>query len=231
MPETMHEVEELIALCVESGVGMPTLLVVPGLDWNRSQLHQLRRWHGEECELAGHGWQHRCPRIRTLYHRLHSLLLSRDVAEHLSYGGDEVLALMRRCADWFVEQDFDLPQLYVPPAWALGNVDATRLTEQPFRLVETLRGVFNVRQRHLKALPLVGFEADNWFRQVFLSGFNRLQASKATLEVPLRIGIHPFDHRLRLRRQLAEFLTRPWESVRYATLESDCGDSEFVTSS
>jgi hypothetical protein len=99
MPETLAEVRDIVGRLERRGRGPATLLVVPGRDWTAAQVDELRRWRDRGHELAGHGWVHRAPHIRGLWHRLHSLTVSRGVAEHLSYDGRGVAELIKRCRD------------------------------------------------------------------------------------------------------------------------------------
>lgn len=219
MPHTFEEVRELVEICQSAGVSRPTLLVVPGLEWSPPQLDQIRSWEEEGLELAGHGWIHRHGTIRTWWHRFHSLFLSRNVAEHLSRPENEILELMSRCYAWFDDQGLNMPKLYVPPAWALGSVATEALVRQPFEMVETFRGVLR-RGGHFQPLPLVGYEADTWLRACALTTFNRWNQSVGgrPLDRPLRIGIHPFDHRLLLRRALQTQLERNFTAIGYKDL-------------
>ncbi|WP_149496993.1 polysaccharide deacetylase family protein [Roseiconus lacunae] len=228
MPETMTEVGELIELCQRSGHSAVALLIVPGQPWTDSDLNQIRRWEQAGCELAGHGWHHRCQSVRGLKHRIHSLLLSRQVAEHLCLSASEIETLMGRCSAWFAERQLPLPNLYVPPAWALGTITALQLARLPFRLVETLSGVVRVEGtvKRLR-MPLLGFEADSSVRRRLLRVFNemnyryarsRWNTSAVGIPAPVRISIHPFDHRLRLRDDLCRVLDIPWKSIRYSDL-------------
>jgi hypothetical protein len=221
MPETLGAVRELIDLCRQHRASPVTLLVVPGRSWTRDGLQTLRDWQAEGHELAGHGWHHRCRSIRGLRHRLHSWLISRDVAEHLALSSEQIVRLMERCGSWFGEQGLGVPSLYVPPAWALGPVDHARLRHVSFASVEVLGGVLSTRDGSLWRLPLVGFEADTRMRAAALRGWNRLNrrlASRGTR--PLRIAIHPHDHRLRLHDDLRRSLERPLRTVPYGDLTS-----------
>ena len=216
MPETLENVGQLIDLCAQNDVPCPTLLVVPGCDWSDAGIDQIRDWSQQGCELAGHGWIHRCEQIRGWKHRLHSLFISRNVAEHLCLSSDGVVELMRRCGQWFQQKGFDVPKLYVPPAWALGRASVKQLSQQPFAIIETISGLLDVRTGARQRLPLVGFEADTLLRQVAVGAFNRLTrfASPSTKR-PIRIGIHPFDDQLRLREDLRRTLAMNFDAVSY----------------
>ena len=220
MPDTMGEVSELIDLCNEHGVKSLTLLVVPGLEWTPDQLDQIRHWQQDGHVLAAHGWQHRCAKIRTWQHRVHSIFLSRSVAEHLSLEPEQVGQLMDRSGKWFEESGFGIPELYVPPAWALGKISTDQLRKQPFKMIETLTGVLIPAERTFIRLPVVGFEADNFGRQVALRFLN-LAAISITFTSHVRIAIHPYDHRLRLHLDLVKTLRKYTEFVSYDDLTTN----------
>jgi len=218
MPTTLEAVGELLHLCRELNQRAPALLVVPGRDWSPGDLERLRQWEAGGCELIAHGWVHET-RPRRLGHRLHAALISRTVAEHLDLNADGIIRLMNRSHAWFAHTGFRPPETYIPPAWALG-MSVRRLTETPFRCVETLSGILRVGETVTRlSLPLVGFEADTPLRAGFLRFWNaRSMARAARQRVPLRISIHPGDHRLRLAGDLHACLTRPWQGLRYADL-------------
>ena len=130
--------------------------------------------------LAGHGWHHKTQRIDSWSHRIHSALLSRDVAEHLALDDDTILALMNRCHRWFCEHGFHPPDLYVPPAWAMGRISNNRLSDSPFRYFEMTSGLFDSQSMRRVNLPLAGFEADTVSRATFLRGWNRLNRTMSS---------------------------------------------------
>ena len=235
MPETLERTGALIARMRHAGLPPPALLVVPGRAWNRDGVARLRAWQDEGAELVAHGWRHET-RPRGLYHRLHALLISRQVAEHLAQDQAGVRALMRRSRDWFGEQGLTPPTTYVPPAWALG-LPAGQLLDLPFSCVETLSGVYLKRERrpgddlgrhfaqHFShdlshhRLPLLGFEADTRWRARFLRFWNAWQRRAAERRGrPLRIGIHPQDAELRLSDELDRVLSGCWTPLAYTAL-------------
>lgn len=219
MPETLSRVAAALGRLRAQGAGVVTLLVVPGKTWSAADVDQLRRWSDDDCRLAGHGWVHRRGPIRNWGHRLHSLLLSRNAAEHLSRGRDDLLELVQRCGAWFAEQKLSAPELYVPPAWALGALSPGDLASTPFRFVETLTGVFDVEAARMHRLPLVGFEADTFARAAGLRPFNAVSALAArSVGAPLRIGLHPDDYELRLAASIDRLARGPWRSLAYGDL-------------
>jgi predicted deacetylase len=202
MPQTLERVAGILGRLEAAGTGGVSLLVVPGAGWTADTLDRLHGMLARGHRLAGHGWHHRCPRVRGLKHRLHSALISRDVAEHLALDAAGIEALIRRCGEWFPRHGLPQPDTYVPPAWAMGGIPRSRLYGLGFRYFETLTGVFDAGAGRFRRLPLAGFEADTRFRALALRTVNRVCASLASADRPLRIAIHPRDPELLLARDL-----------------------------
>ncbi len=216
MPETLDAVAGHIERLRAQGHQRLTLLVVPGRDWAPEGIERLAQWHNEGIELAAHGWHHRVQRLAGPYHRIHAALLSRHCAEHLALDSARIGALMTAAADWFDEQGLPRPTSYVPPAWALGSIGRDQLARLPYERIEVTRGLLAPAEGRLELLPLVGFEADTAARAHLLRGWNRMQIAWARRrQRPLRIGIHPRDHELRLAGDLQRVLAGEWESVCY----------------
>ncbi len=210
MPESLKEVENLLRLLAKHRIAAATLLVVPGKNWSVRELAILRSWQEAGWVLAGHGWRHRCGPPGTLLHRLHSRMISRDAAEHLSLCRRQIVGLMSRCHRWFAENGLSSPTLYVPPAWALGTVQRGDLCGLPFRTVETLLGLIDPEADRFFPLPLLGFEADTTARALFLKGSNAANRWFAHhTGRPLRVAIHPFDLRYGLVDDLCCLLSGP----------------------
>lgn len=214
MPNTLQRCEEIVAFLDDNGLLGPTLLVVPGLDWTTQQIDRLGRLQQAGAVLAGHGWNHRADKIRTPYHRLHSLLISRDVAEHLSLDAHGIVSMIRRCHAFFVEHDLEVSDLYVPPAWALGPIPNGMLIDTPFRLYETLTGVLDARTQILTRSPMIGFEADSAFRAISVRCWNRLNLALPTRS-PVRFSIHPNDLSLRLADDLKRLVQAGGTNLSY----------------
>ena len=208
MPETLPAVRGLIRQCHEAGWPPPVLLVVPGRDWTPAALRQLHDWQSAGHEIAGHGWVHRIDHYGGIGHRLHAALISRQVAEHLCLDAEGILALMRRCYAWLTVQGLHGPRLYVPPAWALGRVPLSRLNEQPFPYVETLRGIVEVSTGRWQSRALLGYEAGNPFQARALRVSNAVNRARARRGAGLRIGLHPHDPELALAEDLRQDLAR-----------------------
>lgn len=209
-PGTLPGVLRTLDVLDAAGARPVTLLVVPGLDWSDEDLAALRGLVASGHRLAGHGWSHAGP-PSGLFHRLHALVLSRDQAEHLSLGRADLRRLVARCHAWFGEHGFEPPELYVPPAWALGSLSRADLAELPFRWYETLAGFVDARTGQLRVHPLVGFEADTLVRQVALRLANRVNLALAgALGRAVRIALHPKDLALRLERDVRAVVERDW---------------------
>lgn len=156
--------------------------------------------------MAARGWVHRCVRHKSLWHRLYGLILSHDVAEHLSLKSDDVTELMHKSGNWPVENGFEQPLLYVTPAVAIGKISKRAMRGCRHSQVETLSGVVFPKSGQTKRPPLVGFEADTLMRELALRVFNGVALRMPTTK-PLRVSIHPFDHKLRLGKNLQQFLS------------------------
>ncbi len=218
MPESFADVEDVLMRLEGYGIPPITLLVVPGKPWKEAHMEKLREWSSMGYRLAAHGWIHEARNIRNLYHRLHSWLISRNVAEHLEWDPQDIPKNMAKSVAWFPENGLPVPDFYVPPAWALGKVrfpDALAEMDLeascPFPAhVEVLGGIIETGNGTYHPLPLVGFEADTWFREHFVRWWNRMQLNRSRkTRRPVRIGLHPFDFNLRLSRDLETLLSAP----------------------
>ncbi|HCS88766.1 MAG: DUF2334 domain-containing protein [Thiohalocapsa sp. PB-PSB1] len=203
MPSTMPAVRRLLRLLERTASQPLTLLVVPGRGWSQAATRELKVLEQAGHILAGHGWLHHIERFRNPYHWLHGLLLSRRVAEHLALDANAIIELINRCHAWFGDNGLNAPYLYVPPAWALGPISIERLAETcPFRLYETFTGILDADGRRMTRMALLGYEADALPRVPVLRGFNAINRRWAKSSGLLRIGIHPHDGELHLRRDL-----------------------------
>lgn len=195
MPSTLEHTERIFSSCQENGIDAVTLLVVPGKEWTGPALKRLRELVNCGAALAGHGWEHEVnPKDFTTFSaKLHSALLSRNVAEHLILDDKGIEALIMRCYDWFAEHELPAPTLYVPPAWAMGRIKREQLNQLPFRYYETFFGVYDNQNHEFEYSPLTGYEADTLVRAISLRFWNQLNFLITQVKSPLRIGIHPYD--------------------------------------
>lgn len=208
MPSTLSKVDDIIRTLNQHGIGNATLLVVPGKTWQNDEIDQLRQYATQGYELAGHGWHHRISRYGGLAHRLHGLFLSKNVAEHLALDEEGIARLIGQCYDWFAQHNLPPPALYVPPAWATGKISKAMLKRLPFRYYEFFSGIYDSKLDIFDRIPLVGYEADAWFRVPIVALWNRLNFISAQRQQRLRFSIHPNDFQLHLRKRLYRDLHR-----------------------
>ena len=209
MPETMDDVAAILHRLKDLNLGPVTLLVVPGRPWQTEQLETLREWVAQGHLIAGHGRFH-YTQAKRLKHRIHAALISRNVAEHLDLNEEDIISLMERCAEWFKTQFLPSPSLYVPPAWALGGVRRNALRKLPYSHIEVLRGFIETTTGQLHKTPLVGYEVDTALRAAFVRPWNKWQIRRALkTQIPLRIGLHPYDFSLRLSKDIEQLLSDP----------------------
>ena len=202
MPSNLSKIDKIITnLNNNHNIKQITLLIVPGLKWNENQISKLNNLAKQGHELAGHGWIHKTNQINTLYHKCHSKLISRDVAEHLSMNKEDILRLLENCYNWFKSSNLPIPNLYVPPAWAIGNLNNNDFKKTKFKMFETLNGIYFKDKFY--NLPLLGYEADTLFRKtaVRISNFSNKLISKL-LNLPIRLSIHPNDFELLVAKDL-----------------------------
>ena len=205
-PETLDRVTRIVHLIENAGLAPATLLVVPDRRWTASQLDRLRGFAARGHQLAGHGWSHHAASFRNFRHKLHGLLISRRSAEHLAHDRKGVTELIRRCRDWFDENQLPAPALYVPPAWAMGAVNTNDLEELGFDYYEYLWGILDRRSGKRQGIPLLGFEADTGLRTWVLRASNAINSLLARAMGKVRLAIHPYDLELRLASDLRRFL-------------------------
>lgn len=198
MPHTFSKVQYIIKHLLQKSKINLTLLIVPGYDWEERHIIKLRQLQDSGIILAGHGWCHQTKNISNIYHYLHSALISRNAAEHLSLNETEIFQLIEDCYQWFIDKNLSKPDLYVPPAWALGRISKKKLEQSSFRYFETTTGFIDSKTGQTISLPLVGFEADTTIRKFSLLIFNKINRMLATAKRPLRISIHPDDYDLKL---------------------------------
>ena len=206
-PESFGAANELVDRLTAAGPRPLSILVVPSGEWHGHQVDTLIRWERQGHVMAAHGWSHRGGAGRTLYHRIHGRVFSRDAAEHLSKSPQEILGIVRRGEQWFRDAGLRPPALYVPPAWALGDMPLRAFRETAFRWVETLGGIYDVHADRMHRLPLVGFEADTESRRRLLRLSNRLNWTLgAAARRPVRVAVHPHDLDLLLAADLARVM-------------------------
>jgi predicted deacetylase len=223
MPHTLDRVTDIILMLEAAGAGAASLLVVPDTGWTGGTLDRLHDLLARGNTLAGHGWRHECAGIRGFRHRLHSALISRNVAEHLALDAVGIEALIRRCSEWFPRNGLPQPDTYVPPAWAMGCIADERLYGLGFRYFETLTGILDAGTGRFRALPLAGFEADTRLRALALRTLNGISLALTTPGRPLRLAIHPDDRELLLAGHLERLITAAAGGTRRTIAEACAG--------
>ena len=218
MPETLPAVWELVRQLSTRKLSPVTLLVVPGRPWKEDEITALRELQEHGVAFAGHGWNHHADGISGLWHRMHSALLSRQSGEHLSLDPLQIDALISHCHAWFRDSGLGAPELYVPPAWAMGDIGRGQLKRLPFRQYEHLSGVYDATTDRFTHLPLMGFEADPPWRAPLLRLSNAANLKLARARRPVRIGIHPRDLSLPLAPDLLALLDLPLSCRGYQDL-------------
>lgn len=158
MPHTMNKVNEIIHRLDKRLKTNLILLVVPGCRWSDNEIAKLKQYQDEGIYLAGHGWHHRAIKVNSFYHRLHSLLISRKAAEHLSLPSIEIFQLIENCYQWFIDKGFKSPELYVPPAWAMGRITLQHLSRSSFRYFENTTGLIDSSGEEKKCCPWLGLK-------------------------------------------------------------------------
>lgn len=206
MPSNINKIETILkTLQKNHNINYVTLLIVPGLKWTELQLNQLKNLSKQGHELAGHGWIHKVSEIKTIYHKLHSLILSRDVAEHLSLSKKDCINLVENCFNWFDKNFLPTPQLYVPPSWAIGKLNKKDFNNSNFSMFETLKGIYF--NNNFLSLPLLGYEVDTTLRKIAVLFSNFLNKKISTIfKKPIRLSIHPNDLELLLAKNLLKDL-------------------------
>ena len=221
MPENMDKIQHILNWLKDRNIPPVTLLVVPGKNWTENQLKLLKQYTLEGHTLAAHGWHHHTEPKKFL-HRIHSLIISKNVAEHLDLNQQGILALLNKSYQWFIQNHLPTPTLYVPPAWALGSIHRKTLSKTLFKQIEVTRGLIHLapnKQAKLQRLPLTGYEADSPFRVRFLKKWNQFQQHRAQVQsLPLRISIHPHDLDLPIADQLEQQLKNVQTFIKYSDL-------------
>ena len=221
MPETMDKIQSILKWLKERNIPPVTLLVVPGKNWTENHLSLLQEYVQEGHTLAAHGWHHHT-QPKKILHRIHSLILSKEVAEHLDLNQQGIFKLLNKSYQWFIQKKLPPPTLYVPPAWALGAINKKTLSKTLYKQIEVTRGLIHLnsnKKAQLQILPLTGYEADSPFRVRFLSKWNQLQQNQAQIKsLPLRISIHPNDLDLPIAWQLNQQIKSVQTFLNYSDL-------------
>jgi len=206
VPHNLDDVKNIIHILQNQfNINKICILVIPGLNWNNHQIKKLSDLQHEGIEIAAHGWNHQAEPNKTLYHRIHSKIISADCAEHLSKDRQGVIDIIKNSYDWFITNGLQKPLLYVPPAWAMGKIKTEDLKKLEFTHYECTTGVIhNLKYRFL---PLLGFEERTFIRALLRRFFNSLNYKIACFTGIIRIAIHPNDFNLYLKKDILKYLS------------------------
>ena len=211
-PHNLNDIKNIICtLENEFGINKICLLVIPGLNWNKQQIQSLQKWQNDGIEIAAHGWIHQAEKNKSFYHRIHSLVMSADSAEHLSKKRQDVYNMMKKSYSWFINNGFQKPLLYVPPAWALGKITKKDLNRMAFTYYECTTGMIHNQKYYF--LPLLGFEERTLIKASFRRFFNKFNYWIACFTGLIRIAIHPNDFRLYMKEDITKYLSRSDEAI------------------
>ena len=88
------------------------------------------------------------------------------------------------------------------------EISKSRLRHFPFRYYEFFSGIYDAKLNCFERIPMVGYEADTWYRAPFVALWNRMNFLAARHQQRLRFCIHPNDFELLLQRDLCRDLHR-----------------------
>jgi hypothetical protein len=219
MPETLDQIKRINEFLTKKKVSEITLLIVPGKDWSKDQINQLKKFQKSGFSLAGHGWRHITKRQNSFFHKIHSRLISRNEAEHLSLSNRETIEIIKKSYEWFKKNGLEPPKLYVPPAWATGSVSKLDLKKLPYRFYEFHTGIFDSYKSKFYFSPVTGYMADTPARKKFIKIFNKFNISFSFIN-PVRIGIHPNDLNLPLVKDLEKDISEFNVFLSYSDLKN-----------
>ena len=211
-PHNLDDISNIIQILKNKyRINKICLLVIPGLNWNKQQVQKLKNWQNDGIEIAAHGWNHRAETNKTFFHKIHSLLMSADCAEHLSKNRKDIYEMMKKSYNWFIRNGFKKPSLYVPPAWAFGKITKQELNQFKFTHFECTTGM--VHNQKYFFLPLLGFKEKTYLRAKIRQFFNSLNYFIAHFTGLIRIAIHPDDFKLYLKRDAVKYLSKSVDTI------------------
>ena len=117
---------------------------------------------------------------------------------------------------WFNDNGLKSPTLYVPPAWALGELTKKDIESLPFNEVEVTSGVFISSKFNF--IPLIGFEAKTYLSFLMLKILNRLNYILYMFYGKIIIAIHPDDFNLLLKKDIDKYLRKATDTFRFNEL-------------
>jgi len=217
-PSNLNRINEIINyLSDRHSINKITLLIIPGLPWEEEQINKLTKWQNtNRIELAAHGWIHKSKSSKNILHFLHSKLISDDCAEHLSRSKEEIIKIMNDSFSWFNDNGLKSPTLYVPPAWAMGELTKKDIESLPFNEVEVTSGVFI--NSKFNFIPLIGFETKTYLSFLILKILNKFNYILYMFYGKIRIAIHPDDFNLLLKKDIDKYLQKVTDTFQFSEL-------------
>ena len=95
-PQNLDDIKNIIdTLKCQFNINKICILVIPGLDWKFHQIKQLKIWQNSGIEIAAHGWKHEALTKKSCYHKIHSLIMSANCAEHLSKNSQDIMKILQ----------------------------------------------------------------------------------------------------------------------------------------
>ena len=211
-PHNLGDIENIIQILINQFyINKICILVIPGLNWKKHQIQKLRSWQNDCIEIAAHGWNHQAEPTKSFYHKIHSVIMSDNCAEHLSKDKKTIFNIMKNSYDWFIINGFQKPRLYVPPAWALGKIKTQDLSQFNFTHFECTTGV--IYNKKYRFVPLLGFEERTIIKSLVRRFFNFLNYFMAYFTGIIRIAIHPDDFNLYLKKDVFKYLSKSGETI------------------
>ena len=213
-PYNLENIENIIyTLQKQYSINKICILVIPGLNWNIHQINKLQTLQKNGIEIAAHGWKHQAETNKTFYHKIHSLILSANCAEHLSKKRSDVFKIIKKSYDWFINNGFQKPLLYVPPAWSLGKIKFEDFKKLDFTYYECTTGI--IHNQKYRFIPLLGFEENTMIKGCLRRFFNKLNYIMAFFTGTIRIAIHPDDFNLYLKDDIVKYLSKSGEAILF----------------
>ncbi len=200
----MDTVIEQVRLCEKFGA-RAVIAVIPGERWPGDKFETIRSMLNSGHELAQHGYLHSVSGgKRTLWSHVHGAFFSGNTAEHLAFDRKNLLMRLRQGRDFL--SAMGPVHWYVPPAWAMGPLEPADLRCLEIDVVETFWGFQSINSNKKLIAPVLGFQATDRVRQLFLLLWNKLNVGLQSEYC--RIAYHPEDFTSHMERRAKEILEK-----------------------
>lgn len=227
-PETLDQVDQLLAAVRDHGIRKTTLFVETEAHWATRDVDRLRRWRDKGVAFGGQGLSQSSIPVKhwkkPRWRRVHST----DTGIQSERTEANCVELIARCAEWFQSQRLARPNVYATPEWTLDRLSVSQLNRLPFRMYESRQGVIDINCRRMYSLPSVSFEADSWFRSFALRSVNASNRAAAVISRrPLRVSLHPYDLTLRLHDDVIRLLGSTTIAIDFLDLPNLAAERAF----